>query len=442
MLAGLAACGTVTERPVPAQSPVVTPAPAPAPAMDITAPLDAPPITVAPVEVAPPSSPAEALAAPGLVRVAVLVPLSGPNAAIGKALLEAAQLALFDQKDDRIVLLPRDTRGTPQGAEAAARAVLNEGVQVILGPLFAQSVAVVAPLARLRGVPLITFSNDRSVAGGGVYVFGLVPGAQVERVIGVAVRRGLLRLAVLSPESPYGRATLTAATDATLRYGGQVVASQTYPPEQADLSALVRRFTNHDARRMMLDEQRKLLLAAGDEPARQALRRLEGVDTAGDAGFDALLLPEGGARLRALAPLFPYYDIDPKKVRFLGTWLWGEPGIGTESALVGGWFATPPTDLARRFDQRFQASYGRAAPRLASLGYDAVALVAALARDGNPRPFRATAFMDPSGFAGYNGIFRFVGEGVAERGLAVVEVQANNLRVIDPAPTTFQTPVN
>jgi ABC-type branched-subunit amino acid transport system substrate-binding protein len=350
-------------------------------------------------------------------------------------------LALFDQNDDRIVLLPRDTKGTPQGAEEAARAALNEGVQIILGPLFAQSVTVVGPMAQARGVPLITFSNDRSVAGPGIYVFGLVPGAQVERVVGLAIRRGLLRLAVLAPDSPYGRTTMSAAASAAQRLGGQVVISQSYPPEQADLSGLVRRFTNHESRRMMLDEQRKLLLAAGDEISRQTLRRLEGIETLGDAGFDALLLPEGGARLRALAPLFPYYDIDPKKVRFLGTWLWGEPGIGSESALVGGWFATPPPDLARRFNQRFQASYGRAPPRLASLGYDAVALIAALARDNHPQPFRPMAFADPSGFAGYNGIFRFT-DNVAERGLAVVEVQANNWRVIDPAPTTFQTPVN
>ena len=439
MLTVLAACGTVAERPQPAQSPAAAPTTATAPAVDITAPTSAPP-PVMPVETTP-QPPADTSAARNAIRVAMLVPLSGPNAAIGKSLLEAAQLALFDQSDDRIVLLPRDTKGTPQGAEAAARAALSEGAQVILGPLFAQSVAVVAPLARARSVPVITFSNDRSVAGGGVYVFGLVPGAQVERVIGVAAKRGLTRLAVLAPDSPYGRTVMGAATDAATRFGGQVVISQSYPPEQADLSGLVRRFTNHETRRMILDEQRKLLMAAGDEVSRQALRRLEGIETLGDAGFDALLLPEGGARLRALAPLFPYYDIDPKKVRFLGTWLWGEQGIGTESALVGGWFATPPPDLARRFNQRFQASYGRQPPRLASLGYDAVALVAALARDTSPQPFRATAFADPSGFAGYNGIFRF-SDGVAERGLAVVEVQANNWRVIDPAPTTFQTPVN
>jgi hypothetical protein len=368
--------------------------------------------------------------------------LSGPNAALGQAMLEAAQLALFDQKDESLTLLVRDTGDTPDGAVAAARKVLDEGAEIILGPLFSASVSAVAPLARSRGVNVISFSNDISVAGDGVYLLGFLPTAQVERVVALAVGRGHGRFAVLAPDSPYGRSVIASLTRAVSRFGGELTQSATYPPEQPDLAPVVREFVKYEARRAALDEQRKQLEGQLDEVSRQALRRLEGLSSLGEIGFDTLMLPEGGTRLRSLAPLFPYYDIDPKKVRLLGTGLWDEPSLGKEPSLVGGWFASAPLDSTRRFGQRFEATYGSKAPRLASLGYDAVALVAVLAREPRADRFGRAALGDAGGFSGYNGIFRFRADGAAERGLAVLEVRANGFREIDPAPKTFQTPIN
>jgi ABC-type branched-subunit amino acid transport system substrate-binding protein len=421
-LALLAACGTVTDKPRQAQPSASD--------RDIAARPDG-------VASAPAGPIAERR-----IRVGLLLPLSGPNAALGQAMLEAAQLALFDQKDESLTLLVRDTGDTPDGAVAAARKVLDEGAEIILGPLFSASVSAVAPLARSRGVNVISFSNDISVAGDGVYLLGFLPTAQVERVVALAVGRGHGRFAVLAPDSPYGRSVIASLTRAVSRFGGELTQSATYPPEQPDLAPVVREFVKYEARRAALDEQRKQLEGQLDEVSRQALRRLEGLSSLGEIGFDTLMLPEGGTRLRSLAPLFPYYDIDPKKVRLLGTGLWDEPSLGKEPSLVGGWFASAPLDSTRRFGQRFEATYGSKAPRLASLGYDAVALVAVLAREPRADRFGRAALGDAGGFSGYNGIFRFRADGAAERGLAVLEVRANGFREIDPAPKTFQTPIN
>ena len=84
------------------------------------------------------------------IRIGLLLPLSGPNAAIGRALLDAAQLALFDLADDRLTLLPRDSEADADAARIAAENVLSEGASLIVGPLFATSVTSIAPLARAR----------------------------------------------------------------------------------------------------------------------------------------------------------------------------------------------------------------------------------------------------------------------------------------------------
>ena len=131
--------------------------------------------------------------------------------------------------------------------------------------------------------------------------------------------------------------------------------------------------------------------------------------------------------------MFPKKVTDPAKVKYMGTGQWDQPGIGTEPTLVGGWFAAPAAQGYADFSRRFQTAFGRAPVRIASIAYDATALAAALA--GNPpiRRYDREALENPQGFAGYDGVFRFRSDGLAERGLAVLEVQRGGFRTVVPA---------
>lgn len=392
-------------------------------------------------------------AVPGLVppggsevlRIGFLAPLSGPNAGFGRALFEAAQLALFDLADDRLLLLPRDTEGQPEKAAAAAGQLLAEGAQIIIGPLFSPSTAAVAPLAQARGVKVLSFSTDRAVAGNGTYLLGFTPDQQVERVIAFARTRGMTRFAMLAPDSGYGNAVAQAASLAVTQAGGDLVRVDRYPGDTADLTPIVRRF----AAALRSLPPRPANPAATMTPALPAPATAPGTapgTTTEPAlprpAVDAVLLPEGGARLRALAPLLPFFDIDPRVVKFLGTGLWDEASLGTEPALLGGWFAGPAPDGFADFARRFEQSFGRRPPRLASIAYDATALAGILAKQGGAAAYSDLVLTNPDGFAGYDGIFRFRADGVVERGLAILEVQRRGSRVIDPAPASFRPPVN
>ncbi len=444
-----------SQRSTPAPAPQTAPTPAPPPTFSAP-PEDSgePAATIRePYEaVEPAPEPVPETAGPVLkqpdsltqapVRVAVLVPLTGPAANIGKALLDAAQLALFDVGDQDLALLPRDTGGTPEGAAQAATQAVSEGAQLILGPLFAGSVRAVAPIARERGINVVAFSTDRSVAGNGVFLMGFTPDEQVERVVDYAARQGLNRFAALAPETPYGRTVVAALERAVLQRGGRLVRVVTYGATEEDVTEPVKRLANYDARRGALIAQRKALKGRTDQISRNALARLSRLDTLGDPGYDAVLLPEGGSRLRAVAPLLPFYDIDTTKIRLIGTGLWDDPRLGAEPALQGGWFAGPPPGNASALQQRFEAIYGRKPPRIVSLAYDATALAALLARDGGQDQFTVESLTASSGFAGFGGIFRFGIDGVAERGLAIIQVEPDSLKVIDPAPESFEPLTN
>jgi ABC-type branched-subunit amino acid transport system substrate-binding protein len=383
---------------------------------------------------------------PAPVKVGLLLPLSGPNAKVGEAILNAAQLALFDLAGERFTLVVRDTGGTPQGASAAAEAALAEGAELLLGPLFSTSALVVKPIAEAAAVPMITFSNNTSIAGPLAFVMGVTPRTQVDRVVDYAAAQGLSRFAVLAPENAYGNAVVAALQEAVFRNGVELSRVVFYDPQAADVSAEVQVLADYDLRRRALDSQRRDLQSRSDEAARRALQRLQGLETLGPPPFDGILLPASGQQLLSVAPLLAYYDVDPSEVRFLGTSLWEDPALLNEPTLQGAWFPAPPPTLWSTFRQRYEASFGDTPPRVASLGYDAVALAAVLelrgSTEGTFLPYTAEAITQTLGFAGIDGIFRFFPDGQVQRGLAVLELQRAGFIERDPAPQSFPRAIN
>jgi len=350
----------------------------------------------------------------GPPRIALLVPLTGRAAGVGLAMRNAAELALFEIADEDFALSVHDTRSTPDGAAAAARKAIDGGARLIVGPLFAAEVSAVAPLARPAGVPVIAFSNDRSVAGDGVWVFGLLPGHQVQRVVQYAASRGLTRFGALVPANAFGSTTLQALNAAVARTGGSVVATDSYPSGRGtENGPLVRRF----AQRV-------------------------GASAGGTPYIDAVLVPDGGTEIRNLAPLMAYYDIDNAKVRYLGSTLWNDPELGREPALTGGWFAAPSPQTRRPFEQRYRSVFGAAPAGLASLAYDAVSLAAVMARQLGGPAFDPLSLTQPSGFAGVDGLFRLMPDGSNQRGLAVLRLTPAGIEIQDPAPTSFEPLLN
>ena len=359
----------------------------------------------------------------GPVRIGLLLPLTGRAGEVGQSMLDAATLALHEVGGDRIQLLPRDTGGDPARAAAAVDEVLQAGAELVLGPLLRESVLAAAVPARARGVNLVAFSTDATVAGDNVFLMGFTPAGEVERVVRYAVGRGLTRFAALSPATNYGDAVLQAMQGALALAGGELVHVETYAADGSDAEAAARR----------LADRRGEPLPVPDG------RLVRGRPVMNPFVFDALMLPEGGGVLRAVVPYLPYFDIDPDKVRYVGTGLWNRDGIGREPAMVGGWFAGPAPEGRAAFVDRFAKAYGRPPHGLASLAYDATALAAVLAQAGGPNRFEREAIADPSGFYGVDGVFRFQPSGIAERGLAVLEIRPDGLRVIDPAPESFRT---
>lgn len=373
------------------------------------------------------------------IRLGILLPLSGQDAAIGKALLNAATLALFDAKDERLTLLPYDTQGTAEGAANAMTALLPQRPDLIIGPLFSHAITAIKPMSMEAGINVIGFSSDYTVAGDGVFLLNFPLEEQIERVIRYASDQGYARFAALVPETTYGSRALDIFGTNVMLQDRDLTAMEFYPADSGKLVDPVKKIAKYNERRKRYTREIEFLenLGEDDDFAQEMLKELKSQETIGDVDFDAILLPEGGAMLTTLAAWVSYYEIDPAKIKLLGTGLWDDKMLFLEPQLYGGWFAAPDHETSLIFQQRYRQTYQQDGPRLTTLAYDAVALAATLVRQEKFPDFSAEQITDKNGFSGIEGIFRFSPDGLIERGLAIYEVGDKEFTIIDPAPTSF-----
>ena len=345
-----------------------------------------------------------------IVKVGLLLPLTGRNAELGKSMQDAATVALFDQyarlspkqQSTRVVLVPKDTGDTSQQAGIAAASAIADGAQFLIGPIFSEEAEAAAPIAKEKNITMLSLSNNRARASEGVFTFGYSPQEQAARVVSYALNAGKSRIAVLSPHSPLGDAVLAAAK-ATLKASTLEVAAE----------------AQYAAQGVGIEAALNTLIPPGTE-----------------ANFDALLLPEGGPALDTILHALAGRGVTPGHVQFLGTGIWDDAALLKRVNLETAWFASSPPSDTGMFENRFKTTYKYLPPRVTSLAYDAVSLAVTLATSG--RGFAPAMLANPAGFRGpANGLYRLHSDGTVERGLAVIQVENGGLKVISKPPTLF-----
>ena len=336
----------------------------------------------------------------GQVKVALILPLSaGGNAGVAaQSMKNASEMALSEFLNPNLQLLVKDDAGSPQGAQQSAQQALDEGAEIILGPLFASSVPAVAQVARGRNVSVIAFSTDSSVASRGVYLLSFLPESDVNRIVEYAASTGKRSFIAMVPENAYGNVVEAAFKQAVPKRGGRVVAFEKYSADRAGAA-------------------RNVAQALGQA--------------------DALLLADDGDAVVAAADALVAAGANLQNVQLLGTGLWDNPRVLTSPRLQGGLFAAPDPAGFRAFSNRYRKKYGGEPVRTATLAYDAVALVAALSRSQGGKRFTTEVLLNSSGFAGIDGLFRFRPEGTNERGLAVMRVDSKGPTPVAGSPKSF-----
>ncbi len=333
------------------------------------------------------------------VKIGLLLPLTGQHAALGQAMKEAAEQSLFENADESLELVIKDTAGTAEGAKASLKSLDGASVKAIVGPVFAYEVRAIAGDVRAKRLPVFSFSSDRSVAGDGIFSLGFSPSEQARRIALFAKSKGLERLVVIAPKTAYG----------TL------------------ISNEVRRLFNQGQLQLV----GHIEYLGNGENIGPDLEKLKGVP------FDALLLPVTGEELTHLRENLTYYDFQIGSAKLLGTGLWDNPDSYRNPFLQGAWFAASDPRERSDFERDRKKLYSGSSERISTLAYDALSLAASLIREDKQNPFKRDAIIHERGFSGIDGVFRLKADGTTERGLAVLEIAPEGPKVVGPAPDHF-----
>jgi branched-chain amino acid transport system substrate-binding protein len=340
----------------------------------------------------------------GAVKVALILPLSaGGNAGIaGQSMRNAAEMALAEFSGANIQLVVKDDSGTAPGAQQATTQALDEGAEIVIGPLFAHSVSSAKQVARSRGVPMIAFSTDSNVASSGAYLLSFLPESDVDRIVTYAISQGKKSFVALVPSNAYGGVVEAEFKQVVAKRGGRVVTVEHYSEDRTKLGEMVKQVAQ----------------------------------SAGRA--DALFIPDSGDGVSDILLALTNGGVNLRQFTVLGTGLWGDDQrIFANTLLDGALFAAPESTGYKGFAERYRARYHQDPVRQATLAYDAVALVAALVKTQGQQRFAADVLTNPSGFTGIDGVFRFRNDGSNQRGLAVMKVTTAGPQVVAPAPRSF-----
>ena len=337
----------------------------------------------------------------GPVRIGLILPLtqaSGPSV-VGSSLRNAAELALAETGQTDVTLLVKDDRSSADGARAATQAALDEGADLIIGPLFASSVKEAGKIARGAGRPVIAFSTDTSAASRGVYLLSFLVESYVDRVVSFAASKGKTSIAALIPENDYGTLALGEFQSAAARNSLRVQGIERY--------------------------------TSGTLPA--AVEKIAALGTQ----IDTLFIPEQAEGMSAVSAQLVAKGVDPKRIQILGTGIWNDARVLKLPALQGAWFSAPENGGFNAFATRYRAKYNSDPTRIATLSYDAVSLAVALSRSQGSQRFSDNVLQNASGFNGADGVFRFKPDGQNDRGLSILQIGNGTTTVLSPAPRSF-----
>lgn len=375
----------------------------------------------------------------GNFRVGMLLPLTGQAATYGQGLKNAALLALDDVKTDNLVLQFYDTKSTPSGARIAAENAIAQNAQMIIGPLMSSSVQAIEDETTYREIPVVAFSTDASVLRPQVYTLGLLVQEQVNRIMAYAISRGKQKFALLLPDDETGMAIAKAAVRTSIKYNANITKIAFYTPGTTDFSASVKALVDYDKRSARLAKVRSSLQAMkGNASAQKALKRIERLQALGDVDFDAVIIPESGARLKSALAMFGYYDVYSPQVRFLGTSVWENTDLSRETMAYGSWYPALSRAHSAYFANKYTETFGEKPASIYSLSYDAVALASAIARKQNANIESMITSSD--GYIGINGVFRIFANGTNEHSLEVLEVSNGGTKIVSEAPKRFDAP--
>ena len=332
-----------------------------------------------------------------ILKVGVLLPLSGKFENIGQSLLKSIQLGLFDIDNKNIKIYPKDSKGNALDAYLSAKKFQEMEIEIVIGPIFHESLE---RLDEINNITFISATNKTQEIPKNTIAFGINLDSQMNTLKKYFDEIKVSKTLLLSPRSDFNYQTESIAKKDILKF----YRTYSYDSDPKKITGEIEKITKYRERKKDLERRIKILEKSELDKDKHELKKLEQKHTLGKVNFDSVFVVDFGERLKSVLASFMFSDVSSEKINFFTLNQWFDNTLFGENSLRNLHFPSIDYDNLKKFEKRYFKTYNEKPNEISILAYDALGLIYYCWSNNNFN-FKIDQLFNKNGFKGLQGEF-------------------------------------
>ncbi len=348
-----------------------------------------------------------------LLKIGVLLPLSGEFKNIGESFLKAIHLALKDISNNNIKIYPRDSKANAFDAYSSAKEFEELGIKIVIGPIFHESLE---KLDEINNMTFISLTNKTKKIPNNTIAFGIDIDSQIDALRKYFKKINISKTLLLYPVSEFSYESKTVEKNDVLKF------YRTYPYDinPKKITGQIEKITNYRERKKDLERRIKILKKSDLYKDKNELKKLEQMHTLGKVNFDSVVIIDFGERLKSVLTSFKFSDVSNKEVKFFTVNQWFDKTFFNENAMENLYFPSVDLNNLNKFKKNFLKTFDENPIEVSILAYDALGLIYYCWINNNFQ-FEKSHLYNKKGFKGLHGKF-VINDNISKHELAIYKV--------------------
>ena len=356
-----------------------------------------------------------------VLKIGILLPLSGEFQLTGQSFLNAIQLALYDISNEHIKIYPKDSKANALDAYKAGKEFEELGVEVVIGPIFYDSLE---KLNEINNITFISFTNKTQKIPKNVIAFGINIESQMAALKKYFKKIKISKTLLLSPNAKFVNQSESIAKKDILKF----YRTYTYDTNPKKITGEIEKITNYRDRKKDLERRIKILEKSDLYKHEQELKQLEQMHTLGKVNFDSVVIIDFGERLKSVLTSFMFSDVPSDEVNFFTINQWFDETFFNESAMQNLHFPSIDFDNLNKFNKKYISTYKEKPNKVSILAYDALGLIYYCWINNNFQ-FESNQLYNKEGFKGLHGEF-VISENFSKQKLNIYKITEKKFKKV------------
>ena len=355
------------------------------------------------------------------IKIGLIVPISGKNSEIGNSIIRSVRLAINKINDDRVEIIPKDTKSNPIDSLKASMELYDQGVRIVIGPVFNESVKYLDELKEITFISLTNkiYGNPKNVISAGVNAI-----SQINTIKKFKKKNNLERSIFLIPKTYYKKEIDLAISKTKIKLKDTFY----YDSDPTLLTAQIEKLTRYSQRKQNLKDEIERLENSSVTNKEKKIENLKKRDTLGGINFDSVIIADFDESLKSVATSLLYTDVSSKRISYLTLNQWFDKSLLKETSLHPIYFPSINKENYDIFIKEYDSLYKTTPNQISFLSYDLVGLVYYLIYKNNFE-ISDDIFYEKNKFKGKIGIFE-INKNVITHQLNFYSVEENQFKKI------------